>query len=344
MPPQSVSEGEVAAVRVEIAGRSLADVEDDANRRYWDIFFDDATVLSRIEPENRAALAGESRGEVLASMHEWSKSEWGVDALTVNRVSPSVLRSMAGERPAEAGQYYAAASTAEQIQAPVIHRVQDVGRRIVDAAHRSDVTIVVDPEVGMNAFVPIRFDSDTMFVGTELALNAASDDELACAMGHEVAHITEGHTTSGAWANLGKQTLTALVAATLLTAAAYGNQGAPLTQQQVDGAFALGGLTTFVLADVPLRLSGWNRGQESEADAMGLWYAKTAGYDPDACPRFMLRLAQSEAASGAVEGLRWWTIHPPTPERVVALRKLAAEVKAGRVRPEGSEAPERSTR
>lgn len=333
LPMSDVSETEASAVRREIGAASLASVQADANRRYWDIFFSDSRVLAEIAPENRAALEPGPRDEVIQAMHEWSLAEWGVDALTVVRVSPGLLRAMAAEHPSDAGQYYAVATAAEQVQAPVVRRVHDVGERVLAASGRSDVEIVVDPEVGLNAMVPMKFDSRTMYVGPELALAAQSDDELACVMGHELAHISEGHTTSGAWANVGKQTLTALVATAALAAAAYGNQGAAITQQQVDGALALGNLTTFVLADVPLRLSGWNRGQESEADAMGLWYAKAAGYDPDACPRFMLRLAQVEAASGAVEGPRWWTIHPPTPERVVALRKLALDVKAGRVQP-----------
>ena len=160
-------------------------------------------------------------------------------------------------------------------------------------------------------------------------MHAQSDGELACVIGHEVAHVTEGHTAAGAWANPGKQTLTTLVAVAALTAAAYGNNGVPLTQAQVQGAVATGQITSFLLADVPLRLSGWERGQEREADAMGLVYAARAGYDPGDCGGFMLHRGQAARVSGGTEGTRWWTTKPPTAERVVTLRKLATKGQSG---------------
>jgi len=333
LPMPEVGDLEADAVRAEIGSPALADVERDANRRYWDIAFTDFTVLARMTEEQRAYLVPETRESWLEAADASCRTQWGVDALTITRMSPELLRSMATEQPAQAANFHGAAIVAEEFQAPIVRRVHDVARRVLMASSNESFDVVVDPALGLQASVPVQFDSRTIYVGTELALATQSDDELACVLGHELAHVTEGHTTSGAWAEVGKLTLSTLVATAALAATAYANQGAPLTQSQIDGAVALGNLSSIVLADVPLRLSGWGRDQEREADAMGLWYAKEAGYDPDACARFMLGIARTEVASGETPAPRWWTTHPPTPERVVALRKLAAAARAGRLRP-----------
>jgi hypothetical protein len=333
LPLVRVSEQEASAALADARTLSQTEIAIDANRRYFEIFLADPIVQRSLGPEQRQAFASTGRADLIDALRSTTEREWGTDPLTVSRASPGMLRALGAREPWRGLELHRIASSVESIQAPVLRKIDEVGRRVLEAGGRSDIRILVDAEVGMNAFVPVEFGSNRLFVGPELALHTRSDDELACVMGHELAHITEGHTTSGAWANVGKMTLTVLVATAVLAAATQGNQGASLTQQQVDGALALGQITTLLLAEVPLRLSGWQRDQEREADAMGLWYANRAGYDADACASFMLHMTELEAASGESDGPRWWAVHPPTAERVVAFRWLAAEVEAGRLRP-----------
>lgn len=323
---------EEAVVERELRSVLPSDVLDRANHRFWDVFIDDPSVLSALTAEQRSALregGPDVRESAIGELHAMSVREWSVDAVRVTQTSPSLIREIARGRPAEARDLFEAADAVEQLQRPLRDRVGRVAGRVFEAAGRGDLALTVDAQVGLNAFAPVTFDTRQIFVGPELALHAQSDGELACVIGHEVAHVTEGHTAAGAWANLGKQALTAMIAAAALGAIAYANEGAPLTRYDLEGAIAAGQLTTLLLTDVPLRLAGWQRGQEREADAMGLVFAARAGYDPDDCARLMLHMGQAFTSAGNVDGPRWWTVHPPTPERIVALRKLAGQWKSG---------------
>ena len=91
----------------------------------------------------------------------------------------------------------------------------------------------------------------------------------------------------------------------------------------------MGQLTRFLLADVPLRVGGWGRRQEREADAVGTYYAWRAGVDPQACVDFMMRMSRVERAYGKDKGFSWWRTHPVAAERVVRLRKTAEQIRLG---------------
>ena len=330
IPIPDASTEEIALAERE-APASAEALANGANRRFWQIALEDPANQGKLPAELREVIRERGAGSVAEAFGDLARRQWNLDGPDIAGVSPSLLRSLASTSPEDAGQYLTAAAAIEELQAPVIRKVENVARRVFLAAERSDLAIVVDAQVGMNAFAPVRFGADRIFVGPLLALHATDDDELACAVGHEVAHITEGHTESGAWANLGRTTLSTLVAVAAAAAAAQANDGRPLTTGQIEGAMALGQLTTFLLADVPLRLSGWQRGQEREADAVGLFFAAKAGFDPEACARFMLRMGQLERLEGGAE-VSWWVVHPPTGERVVLLRKLAVESRAGSLR------------
>jgi predicted Zn-dependent protease len=328
LPP--VAEAERLGVEQEIAGASRSELEREESVRYWEIFLTDEENRAGFTEEQRQLLETVPVRDLAAAVHEKMVEDQGVAMLEVVRLSPSVLRAVAVDADATtAPSMLEAAGFVETAQAAIHRRIRAVGARIASASGRTEVAIIPEPAAGLNAFVPVEFGSNRVFVGTELAVSSMSDDELACSIGHEFAHLTEGHTREGAWAKLGKDVLTTTAAVAVLTAAAYANQGAPLTQSQVEGGFALGRLTSFALADVPLRLGGWERGQEREADAVGLYYAWRAGYDPDACASNMLRMARHAAAEGHTERLSWWRTHPVTSERVVVLRKLAAQARSG---------------
>ena len=78
-----------------------------------------------------------------------------------------------------------------------------------------------------------------------------------------------------------------------------------------------------VAADAPFLISGYERGEDLEADGVGLVYARQAGCDPQACVRWLERLDGLERAYG-VDVPGGWQSHPPSPDRADALRALLA--------------------
>ena len=94
---------------------------------------------------------------------------------------------------------------------------------------------------------------------------AQNQHQLAAVIGHEIAHETAGHTKSkllqGRGAQVGIQ-----VAAVLLGG---GHYGATYTAQEALSQGAMYGL-----------LLPYKRGQETEADVIGLEYMARAGFDP----------------------------------------------------------------
>lgn len=305
----------VRAVQAEVTGADSPSLEAAEDARYCQLL-SESLPSDGPEPVDAAtclALHGDA----------------GLRPADVARLSPALLRELRAHAPAgDAADLDATAVLAEAMQAVVHRRIVDVGTRVVAAAGRSDLELIVGPEIGLNAFVPIEHDATAVYVGTELGLAAQSDDELACVLGHEVAHLTEGHVTAGAWANTGKAALAAIATTTAAAALGWVGGGAALAAAQVDAAGKLGRVTAFVLGDVPVRLGGWERDQEREADAVGLLWAVRAGYAPEACADFMVRMARLEQ-DGDDDAPSWWRVHPVAADRVVALRQLAAEARAG---------------
>jgi predicted Zn-dependent protease len=129
-----------------------------------------------------------------------------------------------------------------------------------------------------------------------------SDDELAMILGHELAHLTQGHVSRGAVNN------------TLL------GIGSAIASVIVPGA----GQATGLLGQIVL--NHFNQDQEREADQVGLRYAYAAGYDPEAAARVMQRMAE-EVPQTATAG--FFSSHPSSGERAESLRRLAAQLSAG---------------
>lgn len=131
-----------------------------------------------------------------------------------------------------------------------------------------------------------------VLVTTGLLRTAASDDLLAAALGHEIAHIALGHTKTrltavGAFSGLVRTVMLPL------------DIVQPRTSALFTGPFE-------ALAD------RFDRDQERDADRVGLQYAKTAGYDP-AAALVLIDTLQEQVPVGGVD--QFLDIHPPYPER-----------------------------
>jgi len=138
-----------------------------------------------------------------------------------------------------------------------------------------------------------------------------SDDELAMILGHELAHITLGHVTRGAFSSM------ALGIGSAIANVLVPNSG------QLAGTVG------------QLFLNRYNQSQEHEADEVGLRYALEAGFDPHAGPRVMERMAR-EVPQTASAG--FFSSHPGAIERAEALRREAAALngRPDRLAKEGS--------
>jgi predicted Zn-dependent protease len=124
-----------------------------------------------------------------------------------------------------------------------------------------------------------------------------SDDELAMILGHELAHLTQGHVSRGAMNN------------TLLGIGSI-----------IAGAFIPGGDAATSLVG-QLFLNHFNQDQEHAADRVGLQYAYDAGYDPVVAAGVMRRMAE-EVPETASSG--FFSSHPSSLERFETLQRQAA--------------------
>jgi predicted Zn-dependent protease len=129
---------------------------------------------------------------------------------------------------------------------------------------------------------------------------ADTPDALAAVIGHEVAHMTEGHVFDRA------RRASGTTAAAIIGSAATGiHQSVFQTPAQV-------------VLQLPFQ-----RGQESEADIVGLRYMADAGFDP----RAALELWQNmeAAAEGRGKPPEWLSTHPREQERIDDIVPLLVE-------------------
>ena len=186
-------------------------------------------------------------------------------------------------------------------------RVQRVGKRIAAAVGNqlpgAQWEFVVFQSNELNAFA---LPGGKVGVYSGLLELLDTDDELAAVMGHEIGHVVARHG--------GKRMTEAPLVGLVGTAGAiavdrkYGSDKSELF------LLAYGGISTvgYVLPH--------SRGDESEADLMGLQYAAAAGYDPAAAVTVWQKMAQ---AAGPSKTPVWLSTHPSNSQRIATLRAAA---------------------
>ncbi len=188
--------------------------------------------------------------------------------------------------------------------------VEQIGRRLAAHSPRTDVAytfhVVDTPEP--NAFA---LPGGYVYVTRGLIALANSEDELAGAIGHEIAHVAARHSVQQVSRAAPFAVITGL-------GAAITGLASPLLGQLVGG---VGGLASGLV------LAPFNRDQEREADRLGQELMAQAGWDPAALSTFLHTLERDEALhGGAKRGMSFFASHPATPERVAKTAKYAARL------------------
>jgi predicted Zn-dependent protease len=192
--------------------------------------------------------------------------------------------------------------------------VQRVGARLAKLSPRQDVsyTFQIVDIAAPNAFA---LPNGNIYVSRGLLALAATEDELAGTLAHELAHVAARHTVRSA--NVAVATspfriLTGIAgAATSIVAPGLG-EGIAGVGETASEAF----------------LAPYSREQEREADTLGLDLAARAGYDPTALPRLLESLEREAALRREGPARRsFFDSHPPTAERVQHARERGATLK-----------------
>jgi predicted Zn-dependent protease len=190
----------------------------------------------------------------------------------------------------------------------LINYVNRIGEHIARNTERPDVdfrfTVLDTPMV--NAFA---LPGGYVYVSRGLLQQANSEAELAAVIAHEIGHVTARHSAErysrGVLTSLGASVLAASTDSSMLAQAA-----------------GLGG---------DLYIKSYSRGQEHQADELGLRYLYRSGYDPMAMASFLSNLAQYTAfearLSGTGEALpfNYFSTHPRTSERIAEVSGLAGQ-------------------
>jgi len=163
---------------------------------------------------------------------------------------------------------------------------------------RHNWEVVVFDDEAINAFaVP----GGRIGVFTGLLEVARGQDQLAAVIGHEIAHVTANHANARVSASFATQTGLSL---------AQAMAGAPSYQKnQLFGLLGLG-----VQAGV---LLPYGRGQESEADILGVEYMARAGFVPGAS----ILLWENMSKAGGGQPPEFLSTHPSHETRVRGLNE-----------------------
>jgi len=191
---------------------------------------------------------------------------------------------------------------------PVVNeRVRRIGLRIAqvvghDLPGAAWEFVVFDAPDTVNAFA---LPGGKVGVYTGLLNLAASDDEVAIVIGHEIAHVTARH-----GAERMSQGILVAAGGLVLDHQTQGRKNHDLLLAGY-GLLSTGGMLAF------------SRAHESEADYIGLRYAARAGYDPRAAVTFWQKM-EKQARGGRLPVLL--STHPSHDRRIGDLQRWMPEV------------------
>tara|TARA_R110002110_G_scaffold415765_2_gene655235 strand:+ start:93808 stop:95295 length:1488 start_codon:yes stop_codon:yes gene_type:complete len=173
---------------------------------------------------------------------------------------------------------------------------------------RVDIVVVNNPTI--NAFaVP----GGVIGIHNGLMLWAQTEDELATVLAHEIAHLSQRHFSRRVEFQKNQQplALAAMLAGLVLMATAGGDAG-----------LAAISATQAAVQDSSLRYS---RGNEQEADRVGMQTLVEAGMDPHAAPAMFERMLQASRYSSGDRVPEFLRTHPLSESRIADTRNRARQ-------------------
>lgn len=251
---------------------------------------------------------------------QWSRrtAQWRATKTTIARatLALSVLVCGASVRPARAGLFSMSpkeeaklgAQAARQIESqarivhgPVADWVNIVGQRLAKVSNpewKYSFHVIDSPEI--NAFA---LPGGYVYVYTGLRKVAQTDDELAAVLAHEITHAEQHHT-----AKQYKKSATRGAILGIFSMAV----GLPQIGQQVVG-----------LLDTAVGQK-YARGDELQADNLGLKRMVRAGFNPQGMETLLQKLSKEDGSQSQFD--RWLSDHPQGAKRVAAVEEELKEV------------------
>jgi predicted Zn-dependent protease len=237
------------------------------------------------------------------------------------RHTSSAFRHSA-EQISDSEEYYLGRAVAAQILAryavyndpPLQRYVQTVGEVVALSSDRPLTYggyhfLVLDTEEINALSAPGGF----IFVTRGLVERSKSEDDLACVLAHEVAHVSHKD---------GLKTIQAsrLTTAFTVLATEAGKNLAPAELAQLTEAYegAAGDIVN------KLVVNGYSRQAEYAADRAAVEYARRAGYDPRGLDRLLQALEQAPVQTSG-----WFKTHPSPESRIQDLAQISLEPAPG---------------
>jgi len=180
------------------------------------------------------------------------------------------------------------------------NRLDNIGTKVSSFSDRKDLTyyfkIIDDKE--FNAFaIPGGF----IYVNAGL-MDATTDDELACVLGHEIGHVAARHSVKRLQVDLGYE---------ILLNIALGISGQQTMGKAMDIVY---GLTSL----------GYSRKDELLADKLAVKYARAAGFNPYGMITFFRKLEEEAKKKGGNLRIEFLSSHPDLEERIKNVEKEIA--------------------
>ncbi|MDP1853741.1 MAG: M48 family metalloprotease [Candidatus Omnitrophota bacterium] len=181
--------------------------------------------------------------------------------------------------------------------ARAIARLDKIGEKIAEISDRKDLKYYfkVVKDEGLNAFsLPGGF----VYVNSGL-MDIASDDELACVVGHEIGHIAARHAAKKLQVSLGYQ---------LIMGLALRNATSVELNRAVNTVFNLIAL-------------GYSREDERLSDRLAIKYALKSDFKPEGMITFFEKLKEEEKKKGINYHIAFLESHPAIDERINNAKK-----------------------
>lgn len=206
----------------------------------------------------------------------------------INSVPDSAVVAERDRLVATFGGEYAAPAAVTELVREIVGRVVAASD---DPTARYRITLLNSPTI--NAFA---LPTGELYVTRGLLALANDTSELAAVLAHEVGHVTAKHASQRA---------------------EFERQASAAMPEQIAGPNAV--TSRFLLAS-------FSRGQELEADEIGIRTIAKAGYDPYGAARFLSALSRQTVYSGETRPnarFSFLSSHPSTPQRLAAALETA---------------------